>query len=363
LQSFTATATDNCANVGLGTPVIVYSLSPTMVPLITFPYAFPLGTTKVYALATDRSGLTDQCDFDVVVVDNQPPVAAGPFYVDPVPFHDGCYVNAEASVPAFDVAKAIFGYEDNCSVTATLTATLVAPPTADDCGWSVTYVYTIKDGNPANDLTGQTYIHYGKDMTIPTGTPPTPITGTNSCVAGAYTAAPFNATLAAAGYTDNCGAAVTAVKTGESITGNDCGWTITYTFSVLDACGNSATGQTYTHSGSDQTAPTGTQPADITNQNACYATALGLNPFDAAHATSTYTDNCGASVSAVKTGESITGGDCGWEITYTYNVVDACGNSYTDAFTKYWVVIRLLQLAHSLQISPTRMHVLPQHLV
>ncbi|HOG97104.1 MAG TPA: cohesin domain-containing protein, partial [Prolixibacteraceae bacterium] len=68
--TFTATATDNCS-----VSSIVYSIGGSA---ITFPYDFPVGTTTVKAVATDANGLTAECTFDVVVIDNQAPVITCP---------------------------------------------------------------------------------------------------------------------------------------------------------------------------------------------------------------------------------------------------------------------------------------------
>ena len=95
-----------------------------------------------------------------------------------------------------------------------------------------------------------------------------------------------DAVAAADGYTDNCGGAVTAELTGTTISGSSCSWTVTYTFSVEDVCGNTLPGQTIIHSGSDQTAPTGaTTVTGTTGINACYVDAntapAGTPAFDA----------------------------------------------------------------------------------
>ena len=50
---------------------------------------------------------------------------------------------------------------------------------------------------------------------------------------------------------------------------------MTYTFTVSDACGNDLAGQTYSNTGSDQTAPTLTGVAypGTTGTDACFAGA------------------------------------------------------------------------------------------
>jgi hypothetical protein len=96
------------------------------------------------------------------------------------------------------------------------------------------------------------------------------------------------------GYTDNCGGAVTATLTNTSVTGTDCAWTVTYTFSVKDVCGNTLANQSYSNKGSDQTAPTGTNPSPITNVNSCLPTqAQADGDFNATLAATGYSDNCG----------------------------------------------------------------------
>jgi hypothetical protein len=245
---------------------------------------------------------------------------------EPIVNTDACFAGAYTAAP-FDASHATSTYVDNCGgiVTAVKTGESI---TGDDCDWTITYTYNVVDVC-GNSVTGQTYTHSGSDQTAPTGTQPAAQTGTDACFVNAYTAAPFDAAHVTATYGDNCGASVTAVKTGESITGDDCGWTITYTYNIVDACGNSLTGETYTRSGSDQTAPTGTPPVAQTGTNACFVDAYTAAPFNPTLAASGYTDNCGGTVTAIETDKSIVGNNCSWTITYTFNVVDVCGNSIT----------------------------------
>ncbi|TMI68154.1 MAG: hypothetical protein E6H09_23320, partial [Bacteroidetes bacterium] len=143
-----------------------------------------------------------------------------------------------------------------------------------------------------NTLANQSYSNKGSDQTAPTltGSPYTGTTGTNACMANAATTAPFSATYAKQGYTDNCGGAVTATLTNTSVTGADCAWTLTYTFSVKDVCGNTLVNQSYSNTGSDQTAPTltGTAYPGTTGTNSCVANAVSSVPFNAANAIQGY---------------------------------------------------------------------------
>ncbi len=59
---------------------------------------------------------------------------------------------------------------------------------------------------------------------------------------------------AAALYSDNCGGTVSATHT-DAVTGDDCSWTVTRTYTIKDVCNNETTA-TMSVSGSDQTYPT-----------------------------------------------------------------------------------------------------------
>src|SRR5688500_19847196 len=115
------------------------------------------------------------------------------------------------------------------------------------------YIFTILD-ECFNPLANQSYSNTGSDQTAPTltGTPYAGTSGTNACMANAATAAPFSATNAILGYTDNCGEAVTAQLTGTDVTGDDCDWTVTYTFTILDACLNPLANNARAYSRDDQ---------------------------------------------------------------------------------------------------------------
>src|SRR5690242_10531573 len=220
-------------------------------------------------------------------------------------------------------------YTDACGGAITVVKT-IGSQTVGVCGWTVTYHYTIRDqcGNFAApvDIT-----YSGSDQTAPalTGTIPSGATGVNACSAPA---GPTEATIAAQ-YTDNCGGAITVVKTIGSQTVNVCGWTVTYHYTIADQCGNFATAVDITYSGSDQTAPalTGTIPSGGTGINACSAP---VGPSEATIAAQ-YTDNCGGPITVVKTIGSQTIGVCGWSVTYHYTIRDQCGNFATAVDITY----------------------------
>jgi len=94
-QTFSASATDNC-----GVASIVYTIGGNP---ISFPYNFQVGTTTVIAIATDLSGNTEECSFDVVVEDNQDPQVSCPVPANPYPTDAGqCYTALTFSASATD---------------------------------------------------------------------------------------------------------------------------------------------------------------------------------------------------------------------------------------------------------------------
>ena len=146
----------------------------------------------------------------------------------------------------------------------------------------------------------------------------------------------FSSTNALQGYAFYCGeGALTATLTNTVITGTNCSWVITYTYSVNDACGNSLTGQTYTTSGGDHTAAslTGAKYSQVGSINTCKPTFLGAGAlFNQTYALQGYADNCGGGLTATISGGgtvSLDGNDCNWTMTFIYKITDACGNVLT----------------------------------
>ena len=87
--------------------------------------------------------------------------------------------------------------------------------------------------------------------------------------------AAFSSAKALEGYTDLCsGTTLTATMTGTLVTGDDCSWTVVYTYTVKDVCLNAFAGQTYSEVGSDDTAPslTGTAYAQSGTYDDCKPT-------------------------------------------------------------------------------------------
>ncbi len=110
--TFIATASDNCS----AAPLISYEVGGSP---ITFPYAFPVGTTTVDVIANDGNGLSSTCNFDVVVQDNEAPTAICQSISIPLD------ASGNASILASDIDG---GSVDNCS-----TVTLNASQTTFTC--------------------------------------------------------------------------------------------------------------------------------------------------------------------------------------------------------------------------------------
>ena len=95
---------------------------------------------------------------------------------------------------------------------------------------------------------------------------------------GSIPAGPSTASIAAL-YSDNCGGPITVTKSGTP-TGNDCAWTVTYTYTVRDWRSNYVTVvPSVMYSGGDMTAPVlvGTFPTGQTNMNLCF-TSIPAGP-------------------------------------------------------------------------------------
>src|SRR5690606_34934318 len=106
--------------------------------------------------------------------------------------------------------------------------------------------------------------------------------------------AAFSSAKALEGYSDVCsGTNLTATLTNTLVEGNDCDWTVTYTYTVFDECLNPLTGQTYVETGSDDTFPVVTAPStiDIECSNAAPVGATTIVEFLALSGAAA-SDNC-----------------------------------------------------------------------
>ena len=271
--------------------------------------------TYTYTIVDDCGNAADQVEITYSGGDTEAPQLVGT-----IPAGETDILACTADIPAGPTEADIAAlYTDNCSQA---NVTKSGTPTGDDCSWSVTYTYVIVDdcGNAAD----QVQITYsGGDIEAPqlTGTIPANESDLLLCYAD-IPAGPTEADIAAQ-YTDNC-SDVSVAKSGTP-TGDDCSWTVTYTYVITDDCGNEADQVQITYSGGDTEAPqlVGTIPSDESDILACYAD-IPAGPTEADIA-ALYTDNC-SQANVTKSGTP-TGDDCSWTVTYTYVIVDDCGNA------------------------------------
>jgi large repetitive protein len=215
---------------------------------------------------------------------------------------------------------------DNCDDALELTYTEVEVITPGACpdSYTITRTWTVED--ICGNSTAHTQIITVQDTETPVlaGILPGENVG-NVCLVDAPMA-PLEAEIAAL-FIDNCGA-VSASLEDTDIDGDDCGWTVTYTYEVSDECGNVTTVDVV-YTGADTEAPvlTGTLPGGALG-NVCVADAPGAVPIGDIEAA--YTDNCGDVTAALLT-EVVTGDDCSWTATFTYSIVDECGNFAPNA--------------------------------
>ena len=278
---------------------------------------FAVGTTPVTVTATDACGKTSTCNFNVNVVDNVPPTLNSPpailtQCVEPAPYAD---------YAAFAQAGGTAG--DNCAIDVSSFAFVGDVKSNESCAhrYTITRTYKIKDVN--GNWNNCSQVITVNDNTAPTGTAPLGTTGINACYINETTPPQgtpvFDPIAAAAGYTDNCSGTITATLTGTTVTGNNCNWTVTYTFKVADACGNELTGQTIKYTGGNTTPPA--VPANGTSTVQCLSAITTPTP--------PVVTSCGATITP--TGPVISDDPasltCEGTRTYTYTYTACTGVS------------------------------------
>ena len=257
----------------------------------------PLTITRTYSV-TDACGNSIAVVQTITVDDNIPPTATAPAPVT---------VECVAAVPAADI-NAITDEADNC--VGTITVAHVGDVSSGTCPMTITRTYSVTDACGNSIAVVQTITV--DDNTPPTATAPAPVTV--ECVE-AVPAADINAITDEA---DNCVGTITVAHVGDVSSGT-CPMTITRTYSVTDACGNSiAVVQTITVD--DNTAPTATAPAPVTVECVEAVPAADIN------AITDEADNCVGTITVAHVGD-VSSGTCPMTITRTYSVTDACGNS------------------------------------
>jgi hypothetical protein len=279
--------------------------------------------TYTYIITDDCGNSADEIQITYSGGDTSAPVLSGTIPSGQADM-DLCFDNIPEGHTEADIAAL---FTDNCG---DVNVTKSGTPSGNDCSWTVTYTYIITDdcGNSADEIQ---ITYSGGDTEAPTlvGEVPAGETGMNLCFDD-IPAGPSEAAIAAL-FTDNCGN-VNVTKSGNP-SGNDCSWTVTYTYVITDDCGNSADEIQITYSGGDTSAPvlTGTIPSGQADMDLCFDD-IPEGPTEADIA-ALFTDNCG-NVNVTKSGTP-SGNDCSWTVTYTYTITDDCGNSADEIQITY----------------------------
>ena len=134
-------------------------------------------------------------------------------------------------------------------------------------------------------------------------------------------------------YLNQCGDIPAEVIKTATMSGDDCAWTVEYTYDVK--CGSFEEQIKVDYQGGDLTPPTlndGAQvPTGGENLNLCFSQAPTGPKVSTIAAL--YSDNC-SDVTVIKYG-SPQGDDCSWTANYKYQIMDACGNMAAELDVNY----------------------------
>ncbi|MEH6535581.1 MAG: T9SS type A sorting domain-containing protein [Psychroserpens sp.] len=276
------------------------------------------GTFEVNFTFTDDCGNTITAKHVITVIDETAPTLVGEA-PGGESFINACFGNRPEGPSISEITDL---FVDNCgNVNVTKDETVVE---SSDCQWAVFYVYTISDdcGNFANNIK---ISYFGGDDNAPvlTGTLPNGVTGLQCYGENPGVSETIVADITAA-YIDDCGEVI--VTPLEPIfTGDDCGWTATYTYTVQDSCGNFANNVVIVNSGADTINPeyNGDLDDTFTNTTLCFDSPLGEPSAD--DMKSMFSDNCDSDLTITKTVQAF-GSDCQWLKVFIYTATDDCGN-------------------------------------
>ena len=316
-NSWDATATDNVDVVSL-----TYTLTDATVdntPKTTLDgQVFNYGTTTVTWKATDNTGASDVCSFQVVVADNTNPVLTCPTITTVYE----CLAEVPATYANYAAFTAADGTAtDNHQINESSFA--VTETVTPGCPTTITRTYSIKD------MTGNegtcTQVITVEDKTAPVLKSGSTLPAGESNMSLCFVNIPAGPTVEeiAALYEDNCGGEVIVSKSGTP-TGDDCGWNVTYTYVIKDTCNNEAI-DTVSYSGK---AADFVMPANGTKTVQCIDDAT-------APTFPVIKDACGT-VLEPKTSSMVDSPSpliCEGTRTYTYTYEDCAGHTHDWTYT------------------------------
>jgi gliding motility-associated-like protein len=286
----TPTATDNCS-----TPALTFA---DVTVNGSCPNAYTITRTWT---ATDDCGNTATAIQEFIVDDTTPPTASSPAAVT---------VECVGDVPAPD-PNVVIDEADNCPGAVTV-AFVSDMSSGGPCPEIITRTYIVTDACGNTTLVTQTITV--DDTTLPTASSPAPVSV--DCIAD-VPAPDINVITDEA---DNCPGGIVVAYIGDVSDGNTCPETITRTYSVTDACGNSIL-VTQTITVDDDVLPTATGPAPLS------VTCIGDVPAPDPNLVTDEADNCPGTITVAFVSDNSDGNNCPETITRTYSVTDACGNS------------------------------------
>jgi len=263
----------------------------------------PLGTNLIVYTASDCSGNTNSCAFDVIVQDTTRPTISCPTNATVQ-----CSQSIDPSITGTATAT------DTCDPNPKVTYTDAAGPV--NCtglaGINRTWTATDASGNSASCVQSITYTN----TTAPTVTVPT---GSNlGCnPATLPTDASVTALVTANG---TCSTPTVNVSHADATSG--CVVTRTFTVTATDGCGNTSAPQTVVYSWTaNTTPPVVTVPAGA---------SLGCNPtlptVASVKSLVTATTACG-DVPTINVTSATSGTACAMTLTFTVTATDGCGNA------------------------------------
>jgi hypothetical protein len=322
-SEFDATASDNCG----GTVVRTNSLNSGST---LAGYTFPVGTTSVTWYATDASGNTSSCTFEVIVSqDNQAPTISCPGNILDNTDEDVCTALVSGiATPTYSDP------DDNIvSVTWTMTGatTDVSPQTGINILTSHTFnlgtttvTYRVTDaGGLSEECSFTVTVIDNQNPTIECPSSVTVSADANSCTASGVT-------LGTATFSDNCTLPSNAL-TNDAPSVFPLGTTVVI-WTVTDGAGLTSTCSQLVTVLDNQNP----QLVDVPSGG-----DLGCNPgladLPACDPGVTATDNCGTATVQCTPGDVIEDG-CDRSQTFTYSAKDAFGNEASATVTYTWKV-------------------------
>ncbi|WP_158276108.1 HYR-like domain-containing protein [Brumimicrobium oceani] len=260
----------------------------------------PETVTRTYQIQDD-CGNTETCTQIITINDDINPTGTAPA---------GMAFQCVTDIPAAN-SSLVTNVNDNCTAHPIVTH-LGDVSDGNTCPEIITRTYRITDncGN-FTDLTQDFTIN---DDILPTGTAPADITV--QCIGDV----PLPNVLEITDEADNCTVNPIVTHVSDVSDGNTCPEIITRTYNITDDCGNNIdVVQTITVS--DDIAPTGTAPANVTVQ------CVGDVPMADVNLITDEADNCTTNPIVTFVGDVSDGNTCPEQITRTYRITDDCGNS------------------------------------